>query len=136
VQACLQGHDPTLNCFNLDAPLESPKRVQDPSIDIDGDLGSGCFDGLAGAIVTQKNCPGVVALQENTDNDGAELTDVVSAEGTLETLMQAVRRAGGSVYQWAGIAPKSGAYVGRPGENIRNAFLYQPQRASLVPNSL
>ncbi|MFT4647906.1 MAG: putative extracellular nuclease [Glaciecola sp.] len=126
----------TLNCFNLDAKVESPELVRNPSRDVDDDLGSGRFDALARAIVTAANCPDVVALQEIQDNDGAELTDVVSAEFTLETLIQAVRRAGGPLYQWADIAPKSGADGGQPGGNIRNAFLYQPQRVSLVPGSL
>ncbi len=126
----------TLNCFNLDANVESAELVHDGDRDIDDDLGSGRFDGLAQAIVTAANCPDVVALQEIQDNDGAELSEVVSAKGTLESLIRAVKRAGGPHYRWADIPPVSGADGGQPGGNIRNAYLYQPERVSLVADSL
>lgn len=126
----------TLNGFNLDAHLERSDRVKDPRRDIDDDMARGRFDGLARAIVREAGSPDIVALQEIQDDDGAELSAVVSAERTLRGLIDAVRRAAGPAYEWADIAPVEGADGGQPGGNIRNAFLYQPQRVSLVDGSL
>ena len=126
----------TLNGFNLDAQVERADRVQDPERDVDDDLASGRFDALAQAIVRDAVCPDIVALQEIQDDDGAELSEVVSAERTLERLTQAVLQNGGPVYRYADVPPRVGADGGQPGGNIRNAFLYQPERVSLVPDSL
>lgn len=126
----------TLNGFNLDAAIEDPARVNDPDRDVDDDVGQGRFRGLARAIVENAACPDIVALQEIQDDDGAEISDVVSAERTLEQLITAVQRAGGPTYTWADLPPEAGADGGQPGGNIRNAFLYDPERMQLVPGSL
>lgn len=126
----------TLNGFNLDAAIEEPAKVNDPDRDVDDDVGQGRFRGLARAIVENAACPDIVALQEIQDDDGAEISDVVSAERTLEQLITAVRRGGGPTYTWADLPPEAGADGGQPGGNIRNAFLYDPERVQLVPGSL
>ena len=126
----------TLNGFNLDAAIEDPAKVNDPDRDVDDDVGQGRFRGLARAIVENAACPDIVALQEIQDDDGAEISDVVSAERTLEQLITAVRRGGGPTYTWADLPPEAGADGGQPGGNIRNAFLYDPERVQLVPGSL
>ena len=126
----------TLNGFNLDAAIENPAKVNDPDRDVDDDVGQGRFRGLALAIVENAACPDIVALQEIQDDDGAEISDVVSAERTLEQLITAVRRGGGPTYTWADLPPEAGADGGQPGGNIRNAFLYDPERVQLVPGSL
>ncbi len=126
----------TLNVFNLDAQLERAERVKDPRRDIDDDLGSGRFAGLAEAIVRDAGAPDIVALQEIQDDDGAELSAVVSAGHTLESLADAVLRAGGPRYRWVDAPPEAGADGGQPGGNIRNAFLYEPTRVALVDVSV
>jgi len=126
----------TLNGFNLDAHLERADRVNDSRRDVDDDVSDGRFDGLAFAIAHDAGAPDIVALQEIQDDDGAELSDVVSAEKTLTGLIDAVERAGGPTYAWADVPPVEGADGGQPGGNIRNAFLYQPQRVALVDGSL
>ncbi len=126
----------TLNCFNLDPHVESAELVLDADRDIDDDLGSGRFDRLAEAIASDARCPDIVALQEIQDGDGAEITELVSAEKTLRHLVRAVERAGGPPYRYAEIPPEAGADGGQPGGNIRNAFLFRPDRVELVPGSL
>lgn len=126
----------TLNGFNLDAHVERRAHVHDPRRDVDDDLGDGRFDGLAGAIAHDAGCPDIVALQEIQDEDGAEITDAVSAGRTLTRLITAVRHAGGPEYDWAELAPEAGADGGQPGGNIRNAFLYRRERIALVDGSL
>ncbi len=126
----------TLNGFNLDVRRENPELVHDPERDVDDDLDDGRFRMLARAIVRQAGAPDIVALQEMQDDDGAEISDVVSARRNYAQLTRDVRRLGGPAYRWAEIAPESGADGGQPGGNIRNAFLYDPDRVALVEGSL
>ncbi|MFT4542164.1 MAG: putative extracellular nuclease [Planctomycetota bacterium] len=126
----------TLNGFNLDAHHERKEHVNDPRRDVDDDLGDGRFDGLASAVVRDAASPDIIALQEIQDNDGAELSSVVSADKTLNQLVRAIRRVGGPQYQWAEVPPEADADGGQPGGNIRNAFLFLPKRVSLVEGSL
>ena len=126
----------TMNCFNLDPKVERPELVQNPSRDIDDDIGSGQFASLARAVVFEAKAPALVALQEIQDGDGAEQTALVSAEKTLQVLVEHIVDIGGPSYAWVDMAPECGADGGQPGGNIRSCFLYDPSRVELVPNSL
>ena len=122
----------TLNAFNLDQQFERPERVDDPRRDIDHDVADLRFDKLGAVIVHQAGSPAIVALQEIQDNDGAELSATTDASYTYGLLIQACKKLGGPLYQWVDIAPKNASDGGQPGGNIRNAFLYDPLRVSLV----
>ena len=126
----------TLNCFNLDPVIERESKVTNPRIDIDDDWGDGRFHALAQSIVLQANSPDIVALQEIQDNDGAELTHETDASVTYEHLITCVRELDGPDYRWADIPPELGMDGGQPGGNIRNGFLYNPERVSLDNQSL
>lgn len=126
----------TLNAFNLDQQFERPERVDDPRRDIDHDVADLRFDKLGAVIVNQAGSPAIVALQEIQDNDGAELSATTDASYTYTLLIQACKKLGGPLYQWVDIAPKNASDGGQPGGNIRNAFLYDPQRVSLVAETL
>jgi len=126
----------TLNGFNLDPCVEDPNLVQDPRRDIDDDEGDGRYDMLSTAIADYSAAPDIVALQEMQDSDGAQITDIVDAEENYKTLVSAIRTAGGPSYSWVDISPQLGADGGQPGGNIRNAFLYNPERVAIVPGSV
>ena len=126
----------TLNGFNLDTCIEHPSRVLNERLDIDDDIGDERFDMLARAIVEQAGCPDIVALQEIQDNDGAELTEVVDASETYRQLISSIHQLHGPTYAWAEIPPIAGADGGQPGGNIRNAFLFVPDRIELIDDSL
>ena len=126
----------TLNCFNLDPHIESESRVMNPRQDIDDDWGDGRFHTLAQAVVLQANTPDIVALQEIQDSDGAEITEVVEASQTYSLLIKTIEQLSGIRYCHAGIDPLLGADGGQPGGNIRNGFLYNPQRVALVRGSV
>jgi len=126
----------TLNCFNLDPNVEAPVRVQNPRQDVDDDWGEGRFHTLAQAIVLQANLPDIVALQEIQDNDGAELSSVVDAAETYRLLVLTVKQLSGVEYSWVDINPELGADGGQPGGNIRNGFLYNPNRVNVDDASL
>ena len=125
----------TLNCFNLDPHVESEDLVLNPRRDVDDDWGEGRFHTLAQAVVLQANSPDIVALQEIQDSDGAEMTDVVDASATYQLLIKTIEQLSGIKYRWIDVNPKMGEDGGQPGGNIRNGFLYNPQRVALVEGS-
>lgn len=86
---------------------------------------------LAAQIVQNLRSPDVVALQEIQDNDGEQDSGVTDATATLQALVDAIQVAGGPAYFFFDVAPADGASGGVPGGNIRNAFLYNPQRVEL-----
>lgn len=79
--------------------------------------------------------PDVVALQEIQDENGTRggaddrTTD---ATATLRALADAVADAGGPAYDFVDVAPAPNASGGAPGGNIRNAFLWNPDRVERV----
>lgn len=87
---------------------------------------------LADQIVGNLRSPDVIALQEIQD-DSAEANDgVVTADATLQMLVDAISSAGGPTYQAFNVEPLDNTQGGAPGANIRNAFLYNPDRIDLV----
>lgn len=76
--------------------------------------------------------PDIVALQEIQDNSGEIDDGVTDATETLEALVAAIMSAGGPRYEFFDVAPADGASGGVPGGNIRNAFLYNPDRVGLI----
>jgi predicted extracellular nuclease len=126
----------TLNCFNLDPHVESESQVVNPRQDVDDDWGEGRFHTLAHAVVLQANIPDIVALQEIQDNDGAEISETVDASSTYELLIRTIEKISGVRYQWVDVAPLVGQDGGQPGGNIRNGYLYNPQRVQLLAESV
>lgn len=122
------------NVENLSPHIENFSRVRSPR-DVDDAIGSGRMDEIARHIVALMNAPDIVALQEIQDGDGAEDTELVSAELTLIALTEAIVRAGGPQYAWIDLPPERNADGGQPGGNIRNVFLYQPDRVAHVAES-
>lgn len=92
------------------------------------------FGQLARSIVTNLRSPDVLALQEVQDDTGAnrEPDGVVTAERTLSRLAESIRSAGGPEYEWVQIDPELDRDGGQPGGNIRVAFMFRPDRITLV----
>ncbi|MFP4276656.1 MAG: endonuclease/exonuclease/phosphatase family protein [Wenzhouxiangella sp.] len=139
VASALSGdHDHLLiasyNVENLNPWVEDFGRVRSPR-DVDDAIGSGRMAELADHIATVMNAPDVVGLQEIQDGNGAEDSELVSAERTLAVLAEAIVEAGGPQYAWIDLPPERNADGGQPGGNIRNAFLYNPDRVELVAGS-
>ncbi len=86
---------------------------------------------VAETIVANLDAPDVLALQEIQDDTGPDNDGTVSAAHTLGRLIEAIARAGGPVYEAAQIDPVDLADGGRPGSNIRVAYLYRPDRIGL-----
>ena len=124
------------NVLNLDSVVENPENTEDGEDDVDDDVANGRFNTIANQIVNNLQSPDIVALQEIQDNDGAEISDVVAADVTLQTLVDAIAAAGGPTYEFFEVAPENGADGGQPGGNIRVAYLYNDERVDLVEGSV
>ncbi len=86
---------------------------------------------LASHIVNNLGSPDVIALQEIQDNSGTADDGTTDATQTLQALTDAIFLAGGTAYNFFDVAPADGSSGGVPGGNIRNAFLYNPDRVDL-----
>jgi predicted extracellular nuclease len=87
---------------------------------------------LADQIVNNLRSPDVIAVQEIQDNSGETDDGVTDATDTLQALVDAIANAGGPLYEFFDVAPEDNTSGGIPGGNIRNAFLYNPNRVKLV----
>jgi len=86
------------------------------------------FDRLAHILVDNLRSPDVVALEEVQDNNGAVDDGTTDSTVTLDTLVAAIKAAGGPDYQYRYIKPVNDQDGGEPGGNIRVAFLYRTDR--------
>ncbi|GHG66480.1 hypothetical protein GCM10018980_58970 [Streptomyces capoamus] len=90
------------------------------------------FDQHAAAIVHNLQSPDIVSLEEIQDNDGAKDDGTVDADRTVGKLIDAITAAGGPRYEWRSVNPVNDQDGGEPGGNIRQVFLFNPERVSFV----
>ncbi|MEU2064430.1 endonuclease/exonuclease/phosphatase family protein [Streptomyces sp. NPDC013455] len=90
------------------------------------------FDQHASAIVNNLQSPDIVSLEEIQDNNGAKNDGTVDASETVTKLIDAIVAAGGPAYDWRSVNPVDGQDGGEPGGNIRQVFLFNPERVSFV----
>ncbi|MBM6579138.1 endonuclease/exonuclease/phosphatase family protein [Microvirga sp. BT689] len=104
--------------------------------DGDADVDGGQFAKLADQIVKNMGSPHVIALQELQDDSGTVDNGILSADITLQKLVDEIVKAGGPRYKFAYLNPEDGKDGGADGGNIRQAFLYNDDVVDLVPGSL
>ncbi|MER6117211.1 endonuclease/exonuclease/phosphatase family protein [Streptomyces sp. NPDC001743] len=90
------------------------------------------FDTLAEGVAVNLSSPDIVSLEEIQDDNGAVSDGTVGSEATLKRFTDAIVAAGGPQYDWRYVAPQDGRDGGEPGGNIRNVFLFNPDRVSFV----
>ncbi|ULR49803.1 endonuclease/exonuclease/phosphatase family protein [Streptomyces deccanensis] len=90
------------------------------------------FADHAAAIVHNLQSPDIVTLEEIQDNNGATNDGTVAADQTVKKLVEAIAAAGGPTYDWRSIDPVNLADGGEPGGNIRQVFLFNPERVSFT----
>ncbi|MGY6022188.1 endonuclease/exonuclease/phosphatase family protein [Streptomyces spinosirectus] len=90
------------------------------------------FDQHAAAIVNNLQSPDIVSLEEIQDNNGATNDGTVAADVTVNKLIDAIVAAGGPKYDWREIDPVNDQDGGEPGGNIRQVFLFNPERVSFT----
>jgi predicted extracellular nuclease len=96
------------------------------------DPSDGTFAAHAAAIVTNLRSPDIVSLEEIQDNNGATNDGTVAADQTVTKLIDAITAAGGPRYDWRAIDPANNTDGGEPGGNIRQVFLFNPERVSFT----
>ncbi|MFF1843139.1 endonuclease/exonuclease/phosphatase family protein [Streptomyces sp. NPDC058217] len=92
----------------------------------------GKFDTLAAGVAVNLSSPDIVSLEEIQDDNGAVNDGTVGSDATLKRFTDAIVAAGGPRYAWRYIAPENGKDGGEPGGNIRNVFLFNPERVDFV----
>nr|WP_282548962.1 endonuclease/exonuclease/phosphatase family protein [Streptomyces rochei] len=90
------------------------------------------FAAHAEAIVRNLASPDIVSLEEIQDDNGTTDDGTVTAGATVGKLIDEIVAAGGQRYDWRGIDPVDGQDGGQPGGNIRQAFLFNPERVSFT----
>jgi predicted extracellular nuclease len=96
------------------------------------DPSDGTFAAHAAAIVHNLQSPDIVSLEEIQDNNGATDDGTVDASLTVTKLIDAIVAAGGPRYDWRSIDPVDDQDGGEPGGNIRQVFLFNPERVSFT----
>ncbi|KAL4080577.1 DNase I-like protein [Scleroderma citrinum] len=88
-------------------------------------------------IVQHLNSPDLIFLQEIEDDSGDADDGTVDANFTLSNMVAAITNAGSPVkYAFTDINPIDNQDGGKKGVNIRQAYLYNPNKISLVRDSL
>ncbi|MFM9611274.1 endonuclease/exonuclease/phosphatase family protein [Streptomyces niveiscabiei] len=90
------------------------------------------FAAHASAIVNNLKSPDIVSLEEIQDDNGAKNDGTTAADVTVTKLIDAIVAAGGPKYDWRSISPVDGQDGGEPGGNIRQVFLFNPERVSFT----
>ncbi|GGT34982.1 hypothetical protein GCM10010271_43740 [Streptomyces kurssanovii] len=90
------------------------------------------FDALAKAVVGNLASPDILALEEIQDDSGATNDGTVSAAQTVKKFTDAIVAAGGPAYEWRSVDPVNNEDGGQPGGNIRQVFLFNPERVSFT----
>ncbi|MBT2410027.1 endonuclease/exonuclease/phosphatase family protein [Streptomyces sp. ISL-12] len=90
------------------------------------------FAAHAEAITHNLASPDIVSLEEIQDDNGAVNDGTVAADETMAKLIDAIVAAGGPRYDWRSVDPADGEDGGEPGGNIRQVFLFNPERVSFT----
>ncbi|CDO77391.1 hypothetical protein BN946_scf184835.g13 [Trametes cinnabarina] len=92
---------------------------------------------IASHIAGHLHAPDIVFVQEIQDDSGPRDNGVVSANKTLSALVDAIKKASGGVaYHFINVEPEDNKDGGAPGGNIRVAYLWRPERVSLIPGTI
>lgn len=83
-------------------------------------------------IVSQLGAPEILGVEEIVDDSGSANDGVVDATLTLRALVNAIREADGPAYDFREVLPEDGTDGGAPGNNIRQALLFDRLRVQFV----
>ncbi len=88
---------------------------------------------LAKHVTTYLNTPDIIGLVEVGDDNGGvkENIELVSAEKTLQAIVDGIKQESGVEYKFLSVDPENGKDGGWPAMHIRNAILYRTDRVSV-----
>ncbi|WP_167578686.1 chitobiase/beta-hexosaminidase C-terminal domain-containing protein [Jeotgalibacillus proteolyticus] len=87
---------------------------------------------IAQSFISDLNSPDIIGLTEVQDNNGSVDNGTVEADESYQRLINEIIRLGGPEYAYTDVAPEDKKDGGEPGGNIRNGFLYNPERVELT----
>ncbi|TFE01659.1 chitobiase/beta-hexosaminidase C-terminal domain-containing protein [Jeotgalibacillus salarius] len=87
---------------------------------------------IADSFVNDLGSPDIIALTEVQDTNGPTDDGTVSGEGSYQRLINDIVALGGPEYAYTEVAPEDKQDGGQPGGNIRNGFLYNPERVQMT----
>ncbi|MCM3702164.1 5'-nucleotidase C-terminal domain-containing protein [Paenibacillus macerans] len=99
-------------------------------------VGSAKINKLAESMVRNLKSPDIITLVEVQDNNGEKNDGTTAADQSYQSLINAIRAAGGPAYSYTDIEPVNNNDGGAPGANIRVGFLYNPERVQLSDSIL
>ncbi|KIY46527.1 DNase I-like protein [Fistulina hepatica ATCC 64428] len=91
--------------------------------------------GIGEHIAIYLQSPNIVFLQEIQDNSGPTDDGTVDANETLTAVVDAISSAGSVTYSFTKVDPENDTDGGETGGNIRQAFLYDPEKVTLIPGT-
>ncbi|RPD61111.1 DNase I-like protein [Lentinus tigrinus ALCF2SS1-7] len=92
---------------------------------------------IAAHVAQHLHTPDILFVQEIQDDSGARNDGTVSANKTLRALADAIKKASGGVeYDFINVEPEDNKDGGQPGGNIRVAYLWRPEKVSLVAGTI
>ena len=89
-------------------------------------------DKIANSFIKEVHSPDIITLIEVQDSNGGVNDGTVDGVKSGEKLAQRIKSLGGPDYKYTEIAPVDGKDGGKPGANIRVAYLYNPKRVTLI----
>ena len=87
---------------------------------------------IANSFINEIHSPDIITLIEVQDENGSVNDGTTSGVKSGEKLASRIKELGGKTYKYTEVAPLDGQDGGKPGSNIRVAFLYDPNRVKLV----
>ena len=87
---------------------------------------------IANSFINEIHSPDIITLIEVQDDNGSVNDGTTSGVKSGEKLAARIKELGGKNYKYTEVAPLDGQDGGKPGSNIRVAFLYNPERVKLV----
>ena len=87
---------------------------------------------IANSFINEIHSPDIITLIEVQDEKGSVNDGTTSGVKSGEKLAARIKELGGKTYKYTEVAPLDGQDGGKPGSNIRVAFLYDPNRVKLV----
>ena len=89
-------------------------------------------DRIANSFIKEVHSPDIITLIEVQDNNGGVNDGTVEGVKSGEKLAERIKSFGGPEYKYTEVAPIDGKDGGKPGSNIRVAYLYNPNRVTLI----
>ena len=89
-------------------------------------------DKIAKSFINEVHSPDIITLIEVQDNNGGVNDGTVEGVKSGEKLADRIKSFGGPEYKYTEVAPIDGKDGGKPGANIRVAYLYNPNRVTLI----